>query len=65
MGRGIGRGWSACGIVPGFGEFDWSRDLPPDRWIWIIFFVEGDRGAFVVLDYADGSLYDVSNVIVN
>jgi hypothetical protein len=45
------------------GEFDWSRELPPDRWIWQVTFGVGraldSRGAHVFIDYTDGRVYEV------
>lgn len=45
------------------GEFEWSRAIPPDRWIWQITLGVGDaldsRGTHVFLDYLDGTVYRV------
>ncbi len=51
-------------VFPPMREFDWSRDLPPDRWVWTVFLVTesptDENGAIVTLDYFDGTVYEVS-----
>lgn len=51
-------------IFPARGEFDWSRDLPPDRWVWYVYLEsrEEGRGAMVFIDYIDGAVYQVHRV---
>jgi hypothetical protein len=44
---------------------EWARDLAPDRWVWRIFFIRGDKGIDVVLDYLDGSVLGTVEYIVN
>lgn len=51
-------------VFPSRDLFDWSRDLPADRWVWMVFLVNttaaGDEdGAIVILDYRDGTVYKV------
>ncbi len=51
-------------VVPGWESYEWLRDLNPDRWVWRVFLVNGDRGAEVVIDFVDGSVYGVADSIV-
>jgi hypothetical protein len=51
-------------VFPSRDLFDWSRNLPADRWVWMVFLVNttagGDEeGAIVILDYHDGTVYKV------
>jgi hypothetical protein len=42
------------------------RDLSPDQWVWRVLLVRADdhsRGAFVFVDYVDGSVYSLSQWI--
>ncbi len=48
-------------------EFDWSRDLPPDKWVWVIYLVAENEedGSLVFVDYIDGTVYGIVDGIVN
>jgi hypothetical protein len=51
--------------LPGWEDTDWGRGLSADLWVWRVFLVRGDRGADVVIDFVDGSVYGVVEGIVN
>jgi len=42
-------------------------DVPDDRWVWYIFLFDGGplsgQGTFVILDYFDGRVYEVVDII--
>lgn len=44
---------------------DWSHDLSADLWVWRVFLTRGDRGAEVMIDFVDGTVYHVGHAIVN
>lgn len=52
-------------VFPAMDEFDWSRDISPDRWVWLVSLGIGEpldsQGSFVILDFADGTIYQVVN----
>jgi hypothetical protein len=45
------------------GEFDWSRGIPRDRWIWQVTLGTGgaidSHSVHVFIDYANGTVYHV------
>ena len=43
----------------------WARDLPPDRWVWRVFFIRGDAGLDVIVDYLDGAVLGTAQYIIN
>lgn len=45
--------------------YEWARDLLPDRWVWLVFFVRGDEGIHVIVDFLDGSVLGTAESIVN
>lgn len=45
--------------------YDWAHDLSADLWVWRVFLVRGDRGATVMIDFVDGSVYGVVEGIVD
>jgi hypothetical protein len=51
-------------VFPSRDLFDWSRNLPADRWVWMVFLMNAtaggdEEGAIVILDYHDGTVYKV------
>jgi hypothetical protein len=52
-------------LMPYRAEDDWAGDLSADLWVWQVFLVRGDRGAHVWIDYVDGSVYGITETIVN
>ena len=46
-------------------EQDWGRELPGDLWVWRVFFVRGDEGIDVVIDYLDGSVLGTASYTAN
>jgi hypothetical protein len=51
--------------LSGWADSDWGRGLSADLWVWRVFLVRGDRGADVVIDFVDGSVYGITEGIVN
>ena len=43
--------------------YEFSADLPPERWVWVVVLASGDQldaqGTIVVIDYLDGRIYGV------
>jgi hypothetical protein len=52
-------------MVPGWDSYDWLRGLDPGHWVWQVFLSHGDRGAVVVIDFIDGSVYGVVELILD
>jgi hypothetical protein len=45
--------------------YEWARDLDPDRWVWRVFLVRGDRGVDIIIDHLDGTVLGTAEYIVN
>jgi hypothetical protein len=44
--------------------YEFSSDIPSDRWVWVIILAtQGEGGSSVVIDFLDGRVYGVVNVI--
>lgn len=52
-------------IRPGWEDAEWGRGLPADLLLWRVFLVSGDASAEVIIDFVDGSVYGLSQGIVN
>jgi len=52
-------------VVPTWEDYEWAGDVTADRWVWRVFLARGDRGAEVVVDFVDGSVYGVIDLILN
>lgn len=50
-------------VWPDAVALDWAQGLSPDMPIWYLYFVskEEQRSSIVVLDYVDGTVYEVTN----
>lgn len=46
-------------------HYGWAAELSPDRWVWRVFLVHGDRGVDVIVDYLDGAVLGTAEYIVN
>lgn len=46
-------------------EEDWVAGLDPDGRVWRVFFVRGDEGIDVVIDYVTGAVLGTKRYIVN
>ena len=52
-------------VEPAWESYPWAEDLSPDLWVWRVFLVRGDMGAIVIMDFADGSVHGILDVIVD
>ena len=52
-------------VFPAMEEFEWSRDIPQDRWVWSVFLVtdesQDENAAMIFLDYVNGTVYYASS----
>jgi hypothetical protein len=46
-------------------DLEWAAGLPRDLWVWRVFFIRGDRGVDIVLDYLDGTVLGTAEYILN
>lgn len=44
---------------------DWAEAIPPERWLWRVDLVSGDRAWMVFLDYEDGTVHGALGAILN
>ncbi len=52
-------------VDPEWESYEWAHDLSADLWVWRVYLVRGDRGADVVVDFVDGSVYGLLEFTVN
>jgi hypothetical protein len=69
----VREGWELLGVMPGsVSEFrigresePWTRDVPPDQWVWLVQFARDDVARDVFVDYLDGSVLGMSEYRYN
>lgn len=52
-------------VEPGWEAYEWAHDLSADLWVWRVFLARGDKGAQVMIDFVDGSVYGVTESILD
>lgn len=52
-------------FLPDFEDYEWSRDLSPDRWVWVVAFVQGDQSVDVYVDFVEGTVLGKLEGIIN